>query len=64
MTKENGDYEAYMDLFSKLNVAFRRMVLPHEMVNVAFFIASDESLAISGSAYVDDAIIPLSENLL
>lgn len=46
--------QAYLKELSSLNAAIKRLLRPEEIANVALFLASDESSAITGAAYVVD----------
>lgn len=46
--------QAYLKELSNMNAAIKRLLRPEEVANLALFLASDESSAITGAAYVVD----------
>jgi NAD(P)-dependent dehydrogenase (short-subunit alcohol dehydrogenase family) len=53
--KEFGNYEENLSTLTKMNAALQRLIKPEEIANFALFLASDESSAMTGGAYVVDA---------
>ncbi len=53
--KEYGNYQENLEMLKKMNAALQRLVKPMEVAQLALFLASDESSAITGAAYVVDA---------
>ncbi len=50
----NQNYEENMSMFKNLNAAVKRLLRPEEIAPVALFLASEDSIGVTGSAIVVD----------
>jgi dihydroanticapsin dehydrogenase len=48
------DSQKFLDETAKMNVAIRRLIKPEEVANLALYLASDESSAVTGASIIID----------
>jgi len=48
------DPQKFLDETAKMNVSIRRLITPEEVANLALYLASDESSAVTGTSIIID----------